>query len=36
EDADLPDSGLAREAKDTVALAETRLDWLLRRLRDGE
>lgn len=26
---------LAQEAQDNVALAETRLDWLLRRLKDG-
>jgi CRP-like cAMP-binding protein len=32
---DLPAEELAREAKDSVALAETRLDWILRRLRDS-
>jgi CRP/FNR family cyclic AMP-dependent transcriptional regulator len=32
---DLPDAELGREAKDSVALAQTRLDWLMRRLREG-
>lgn len=31
----LPDAELAQEARDNVALAETRLDWILRRLKDG-
>lgn len=33
-EAELPDEELAREAKDTVVLAQTRLDWMLRRLKD--
>jgi bacteriocin-type transport-associated protein len=33
ESTDLPNDELARDAKDNVALAETRLDWLLRRLK---
>ncbi len=32
---DLPDAELGPEAKDSVALAQTRLDWLMRRLREG-
>lgn len=32
----LSEDELAREAKAGVALAKTRLDWLLRRLKDGE
>lgn len=32
---DLPDHELAQEAQAGVALAKTRLDWLLRRLKDG-
>ncbi len=31
--AELPQDELGRDAKDNVALAETRLDWLLRRLK---
>ncbi len=31
----LPDDELADEARVGVALAKTRLDWLLRRLKDG-
>lgn len=31
----IPDSELGQEAQDSVALARTRLDWLLRRLKDG-
>ena len=30
-----PDGNLNREAKDTVAIAQTRLDWMLRRLKGG-
>jgi CRP/FNR family transcriptional regulator, cyclic AMP receptor protein len=30
----LPEEELARDARDSVALAQTRLDWLLRRLYD--
>ncbi|MDX2228979.1 MAG: cyclic nucleotide-binding domain-containing protein [Leptolyngbyaceae cyanobacterium bins.349] len=33
-DHDLPFSDLARNAQENVALANTRLDWLLRRLKD--
>lgn len=33
-DHDLSFSDLGQEAKDSVALANTRLDWLLRRLKD--
>ena len=33
--ADLPENELGQEAKDSVALAQTRLDWLMRRLREG-
>jgi CRP-like cAMP-binding protein len=32
---DLSDEQLAKEAKETVEIAKTRLDWLLRRLKDG-
>ena len=33
ETTELPRDDLTRDAKDNVALAETRLDWLLRRLK---
>jgi bacteriocin-type transport-associated protein len=33
---DLPDAELAKDAKDNVAIARTRLDWLLRRLKGSD
>jgi bacteriocin-type transport-associated protein len=32
---EVPEDELDREAKDSVALAEIRLDWILRRLKDA-
>ena len=32
---ELPDDELAKDAKETVAIAKTRLDWLLRRLKES-
>jgi len=34
-DDELPHDELGRDAKDNVALAKTRLDWLLRRLKEA-
>jgi hypothetical protein len=34
-DAELPFDELAETAKDNVTLAKTRLDWMMRRFKDG-